>query len=615
MTTVDPGIAMWATFALIAIALGLYASEKVSLDLVSLGVICALMILFQVFPVTDPAGKNMLGAERILAGFANPALIAVAGLLVIGQGLVRTGVLDGVAKVIFQIGGGALRSILLVLATVLLVSAFLNNIPVVVIFIPIMQALSEKLDRSASSLMMPLSFAAILGGMLTLIGSSTNLLVSGGLAELGETPFRFFDFTVPGLVMAAAGLVYVFLVAPRLLPDRAPMVSALVGAGASGGKHFIAQLTMGATSKLVGTGAVGGLFPTLGDVTVRMIQRRERAFVPPFEDFAFRPGDIVVVSATRKALTETIKTHPGLYHPETIEAEAAEDTPRKEEQALAEVMVTPASRMVGQNLEQIGFRYRFGALVLGIQRRSRMIRAQMSDIRLEPGDVLLIQGPVQSIRSLRGNPDVLLMEWSAEGLPSPFHARRAVAIFAAVVACAASGVLPIAAAALTGAAAMIATGCLNIRQATRAVDRGVVLTIAAALALGLAMQETGGAKYLSGLLLSALDGASPRVVLSCFFLLVSLLANVISTKACAVLFTPIAVGIAGGLGVDPEPFAVAVVFGANCSFASPIGYQTNLLVMSPGQYRFVDFARAGLPLVFILWITFSLFAPWYYGLS
>jgi di/tricarboxylate transporter len=251
---------------------------------------------------------------------------------------------------------------------------------------------------------------------------------------------------------------------------------------------------------------------------------------------------------------------------------------------------------------------------LGIQRRSQMIRARVTEIRLEPGDVLLLQGRQDDIDALRGNSDILLVEWTAIDIPAVHHARSTLLIFALVIATAASGLVPIAVASLCGAGMMLTTGVLNIRQASRAIDRTIVMMIAAALALGVSLQATGGAQFLADAMLAAVGDAAPAVVLSAFFLLVAVLANLISTKATAVLFTPIAVSIAHGLGVSPEPFVVAVVFAANCSFASPIGYQTNLLVMAPGNYRFSDFVRVGTPLLIIVWLTFSLVAPWYYGL-
>ncbi len=609
-------IQMAAVFGLIVIALAFYATEKLSYEMTSLAVICALLLLFHFMPVAGPDGVNRMGAGRILSGFANPALITVLALLVIGDGLSRTGALSQGAWLLLRaVRGNAAASIMLALVAVMAVSAFLNNIPVVVIFIPIVQALADKLGRGAGRYMMPLSFAAILGGMTTLIGSSTNLLVSGMLVELGERPFGFFDFTVPGLVLASGGLAYVIFVAPRLLPNREPLRGGLPVSG----RQFVAQIKVLPESKLIGAESRLGVFPALSDITVLTIQRGEESVLPPFDGFVLQADDVVVVAATRKTLTDTLQADARLLHPD-IPGPAKDPDGEAEErwtsggQILAEVMVPPNSPLVGRSLARIGFRYRYHCIVLGIERRSRMLRRRITEIPLEAGDVLLIQGRSDDVMALRGSRDVLLMEWSAAALPAPRYAKRAIAIFLGVVALAASGAVPIVIAAVTGAAAMVLSGALGLRDAVRALDYQIIFTIAAALALGAAMQETGGAAFLAHRLLGALDGASPAATLSAFFLLVGGLANIISTKATAVLFTPIAVGIARELGVPAEIFAVAVIFAANCSFASPIGYQTNLLVMVPGRYRFMDFVKAGIPLLFIVWLVFSLFAPWYYGL-
>ncbi len=618
---VTVGFQMWAVFALILGALVFYVFERAAMELTSLGIICVLLVFFHFFPVFDGQGVSLLTPGRILQGFANPALITVLALLIMGQGMIRTGVLDRGAVLILDLGAtaGLLVTMFLILVVSMVVSAFLNNIPVVVIFIPIMQALANRYGRSVSKLMIPLSYAAVLGGMTTLIGSSTNLLVNSALIEVKVTPFQFFDFSIPGMVMASVGLVYVLLVAPRLLPDRAGMADALTDDDGDG-KQFVAQITVSTDSELVGKDAPGGHFPHLPEKTLRMVQRGEQAILPPFENYVVRPGDVLVVAATRKALGDFLADDPGLLHPNLEEGRSfpGDEGPggRWQEggQALAEVMVVPASRMIGRTLPQIGFRYKTHCIVLGIQRRARMIRQQLTDIRLEAGDVLLVQGQPDDVAALKRHTDVVLLEWSAKDLPVLDHAKRASFIFLFVVAMAASGMLPIVVAALTGAAAMVALGVLNVRQAFQALDPKIVTTIAAALALGVAMQETGGAQQLAHLLLTAMEGASPAMILSLFFLLVAGLSNVISTKTAAVLFTPIAVDLAMELGIEPQAFAVAVIFAANCSFASPLGYQTNLLVMGPGHYKFTDFARAGLPLIVLMWVVFTLFAPWYYGI-
>lgn len=613
------GFQMWTTFALILGALGFYVRERASMELTSLGIICVLLVFFHLFPVMDEAGRMVVTPTRILQGFANPALVTVLALLVIGQGMVRTGVLDRLAGVLLDFcgaRGGLLFGLLALLLTAILISAFLNNIPVVVIFIPIMQALAHRYGRSPSKLLIPLSFAAVLGGMTTLIGSSTNLLVNSALIEMHVEPFDFFDFSVPGLVLAAAGLVYVLFVAPMLLPDRSGLVDEYTDGQ---GRQFIAQMSIGPNSELIGERAPGGHFAALPGKTLRTVYRGDMAILPPFENYTAQSGDVLVVAATRQVLTRSVSNDPGSFHPKLEDESGDERVGVAEpwtagEQVLAEVMIAPGGGMAGLTLQQIGFRYKTHCVVLGVQRRSRMYRSRITDIRLEAGDVLLVQGQPADMARLRGSRDVVVLEGSSQELPALIHAKRASLIFLAVIGIAASGLLPIVVTALTGAAAMVVVGVMNVRQAFQAVDPKVVTTIAAALALGVAMQETGGAAYLAGHLVAALHGAAPWVVLSLFFLLVAGLSNLISTKTAAVLFTPIAVDIAREIGVPVEAFAVAVVFAANCSFASPLGYQTNLLVMGPGHYRFGDFARAGLPLIFILWIVFTLFAPMYYGL-
>ena len=609
-------LSMTMAFLLIFGGIIVYAVERVPLELTSVGILATLLLLFHFFPVAAPDGANLLGPRQILAGFADPALIAIISLLVVGQGLVQTGALDAPARHLIRLGA-AWPAVVMVLAlvSVMVISAVLNNTPVVVIFIPIMSALAERLGWSVSSVMMPLSMVAILGGMTTLIGSSTNLLVSGTYEGLEGHGLGFFEFTIPGIFLAAIGLLYVLVVAPRLLRDRSPLAVRLVG---SGGRQFIAQIEVAAGSELDGERAVAGMFPSLPEMTVRLVQRDEHAILPPFDGVTLAPGDAVIVAATRQAITELVSRTPSLLHG-VLDAASGDDGDADQrisavDRILAEVVIAPASRMDGRTPEQIGFRHLTDCIVLGVQRHSRMIRARMNEIRLRAGDVLLVIGKFDDIIGLRANKDVLLLEWSTTELPARAHAKRAAAIFAGVVGLAALEIVPITIAALVGAVLMIVAGCLNVRQAGRAIDRRIVLMIAAALAMGTTLQATGGASFLAHSVVTIFAGASPRVILSAFFLLVAVLTNVLSNNATAVLFTPIAFSIAGELGVDPFIFVVAVIFAANCSFATPMGYQTNLLVMGPGHYKFGDFLKAGTPLVLIIWMAFTLFAPWYYGL-
>ncbi|MEQ9145041.1 MAG: SLC13 family permease [Parvibaculaceae bacterium] len=607
---------MWVTFAVIASAVAFYSTERLSLELTSLVVVGFFLVFFELFPVVGPDGSNLLSSGELLAGFANPALVAVLALLVIGQGLFHSGALEAPTQWIASVGQGSPRTTLV--ATLLLValfSAFLNNTPVAVMFIPVLVTLAAQLRRQASKVMMLLSFVCILGGMTTLIGSSTNLLAAGIAAKLGLGEIGFFDFTIPGLVLAGVGLVYVLALAPRLLPNRERMSDDL---GKGSGKQYIAQIQLSYNHPLVGEKSVAGMFPSLKDMTVRMVQRGEHPILPPFDDVTLQPGDTIILAATRQSLTDALKARANIFQgmlEEQLQGNDDEEAPAGSGKiTLMESVVAPGSRMIGRNIEQIGFRNETRCIVLGIQRRSRMIRARMSDIRLEDGDVLLILGRSEDVQGLRLNRDVIPLEWSATEIPDIRRVWRARLIFGLSIAAAISGIVPIEVAALCGAAGMIAFDVLNIRQAARAVDRRIFLLVGAALAMGTALQFTGGAGYLAHLVVNTFSAGGPAVVLSVFFLLVAIMTNMVSNNATAVLFVPIGVGTAQELGVDPMIFVYAVIFAANCSFATPMAYQTNLLVMGPGRYQFRDFLYVGGPLILVLWVTFSLFAPWYYAI-
>ena len=608
---------MWLTFAVISGAIVFYAMDHIPLEITSLGVISILLLMFHFLPYYGPDGTLLLDMRKLLSGFADPALISILGLLVIGQGMVQTGALERPAAFLVKHSINYPRGVLLFcLLVVMLVSAFLNNTPVVVIFIPILIMLMDKIEKPASQILMPLSFVAILGGMSTLIGSSTNLLAAGAYKTQTGKDIGFFDFTVPGLFMMAIGLVYVLAIAPRLLPKTATENGAVK---TTSGKQFIVQIDLVEGNSLVGKSSIAGMFPDLAGMTTRLIQRGDITFLPPFDDITLQEGDAVILATTRRTLTEKIAKTPSLMKgalTSLSEDETEEDTGSEtsKRQHIAEVIVAPASRLDGRTLEQVGFHLQGGCKVIGIQRRSRMIRTSIDDIRLEAGDVLMVVGTSNQIRALRTNRDVLLMEWSTTEVPVKTNSWKAQLIFAGVVAAAATGLVPIPITATAGAFLMILTGCLNIRQAGRAVDRRIFMLVGAALAMGASLQATGGASFLAHQMIEFLSGTSIVVILSAFFLMVAILTNVLSNNATAVLFTPIAVNLATELGVDPMIFVTAVIFAANCSFATPMGYQTNLLVMGPANYKFNDFMKVGIPLIVILWIGYSLFAPWYYGL-
>ncbi|GEQ98341.1 membrane protein [Iodidimonas gelatinilytica] len=617
MIAADPSIQMWITFAVIAFGMVLYAIDRISMELSSLAIIVALLIVFQIFPITDPASGDQAGSVKaLIAGFADPALMAILSLLVMGQALVVSGALDEPVRRLVGPATSSPRLVLFsVLAIVLLFSGFLNNTPVVAIFIPILNALAGKMNMNPSRVMIPLSYAAILGGNLTLIGSSANLLVASSYAHITGENLGFFTIFLPGLMLGVVGFIYVAFIAPHLLTDRATMSSQFGGSS----KQFLVQLEVTYGGALEGLKATSGLFPGLTDVTIRCIRRDDEVLLPPFHDMSLLAGDTLVAAATRQSLTQMMLKSPellsGAWHTGGVggASDSGEGPLPGRESMMAEVMIAPASRLQGRTLEQVGFRSLTNCVVLGIQRRSRMIRSHTAQLVLEPGDVLLLIGSRNDIHALRGNRDLLLLEWSASDFPAERNSGVAIAIFATTIALAAFGILPIAVAAMGGALAMIGSSCINIRQASRAIDQKIIMIIAAALAMGHAMAVTGGANFIADNVIALLGDASALVVISGFFLLVAILTNVLSNNATAVLFTPIAISVAQRIGVEPEVFVIALIFASKCSFATPFGYQTNLLVMGPGHYRFLDFVRAGLPLTVIMWLTFTAIAAFYYG--
>jgi len=617
MTEVATGtFHIWATYALVVAAIVGFASERIRVEITSLLVLVTLLLLFEFFPLVSPDGVHILNTDRLLAGFANPALIAVLALLVLGNGLWRSGALDWTLRLFLERVGNRQRlAVGLCFATVFAASPFVNNTPVVVIFIPILETIVRRFSMSPSTVMMPLSYTAILAGMTTLIGSSTNLLVSGTLAQLGEKPLGFFDITVPGLVLAGVGMIYVVLIMPRLLQQRrSPLQRFLTG------KHrrFIGQFTVGNDSKLIGAAARFNIFGIRGS-RLLLLQRGNEPHVQPYGDLTVREGDVLVVMATQNALAEAQTKFPPLM----FSVSGKKALPMNEEeregwlthdQMVAEVMIAPGSRLAGYSLNEGEFRSRYGCLVLGVERQSRVTQRRLRDTVLREGDVLVVQGPQEALDRMREHRGVIVLDGTAQPLPAARNARLAGAIFAGTVIVASTGILPIAAAAVIGVALMLTTRVLTLNQATNALDRRIFLMVGASLSLGAAMLETGAAAYLAHGVIGLVGDAGPAVVLSVLFLLAALLTNILSNNATAILFTPISLALANGLQTDPVPFALAVLFGANCSFATPIGYQTNLLVMGPGYYRFRDFLRTGGPLVVVLWAVFSAFMPWYYGL-
>ena len=580
-----------------------YSIDKFSMVFKSIVILTFLLIFFSIFPFIGKDGENLLNPQNILNGFSNTSLITVISLLILGQGVVNTRVLDGFISNFLQYFPNNSQIVIIVsLIFVLILSAFINNTPVVIIFIPILQSVVKKSNQSIGKYLMPLSYAAILGGMITIIGSSTNLLVSDSLKRYSNIEISFFEFAIPGTIIALCGLIYIIIFSKYLLTDRSPISNQLVKDGKN---NFITKIIINDNSKLIGKKANEGTLEGLENSKILMIQRGEHAEHGPFYSFILEQGDILVISTSREQLTSILSQNIG-----SIESfdENEEDKDSKN-QVITEAMVTPSSSLVGNTIENISFRYRYGCIVIGLERKSKIITTNIGELPLEPGDTLLIQGDKKSIKALRTKSDLLPMEWTTSEIQNNDIAKISIFIFLSVVLLGAFEVLPLVVASLIGVVSMITFKVLSVRQVLRSVDNNLLLLIVTSLALGKVIQVTGAANFLSEWLLIVLDDSSPLTILLCFYALVSLTTNFISNNACAVLFTPIAIDIAEKLNVDPKIFAIALIFSVNTSFATPLAYQTNLLVMGPGHYKFIDYVKFGLPLTFICWIVFFLIFP------
>ena len=610
MTEFQFDIPMLLTFLVILVTIILYALERYSIEAVSLVAIVAFTLIFTIFP-TEYDGRLLVTAD-ILAGFANPALITVVALLIAGQALFHTNALDKPVQILLRYTKGQkFLAILVVLVVAGCISAVTNNTPVVVMFLPILVAISTMQGKSPAMVLMPLSFISILGGMTTLIGSSTNLLVAEVVQQTTGYNVGFFTITPIGVAMAAVGAVYIFLIMPIILKPR---MSKADDVQVRSGKQFIVQMMIDQHHPLSGMKSIAGLFPKLKDITVRLVQRGNSPILPPFEDLVLQPGDAVVLAATRNALKQVL-TQVEFIGDKVDNGELdGVDAKPASSQTLSEAVVAPGSRYKGRKISDVNLQSETGCAILGIQRRNQMPRTVMTEIRLEAGDVLLLTGAESDIRKLRNSHDLLLLDWSTDELPLRRHASRARWIFGGMVALAASGLLPIVSAVLLGCAGMLATGCLNVRQAIRAIDSRIFMLIGTSLAAGVALEATEGTTFIAGLLFQVLEGQSPVTMLSILFLLVAALTNVLSNNATAVILSPIAIEFSIRTGLPLESCIVCLMIAANCAFATPIGYQTNLIVLGPGHYQFSDFVKAGLPLVLLIWIAFTIVATWYFGI-
>ncbi|NOR20130.1 MAG: SLC13 family permease [Xanthomonadales bacterium] len=603
-----PNMHALAVMILILIALVLFTRDSIPLETTSLVVLVALAIGFQLFPFESDG--QVIKPSDFFLGFGNRALIAVSALMVVGQGLISTGALEPVGRLLARsFRRSPALSLLLTLFMTAFLSAFINNTPIVVLMLPILIGVAVKTGTSPSGMLMPMGFASIVGGMATTIGTSTNLLVVNVAADMGMDRFNMFDFAGPVLIAGVVAVLYLWLIAPRILPQRQPPMNRGVS------RVYTAQIRLNPNSPVVDRSLAYAITRSGENMKVETIQRGKGVFINPLPDVKLRASDRITTSDTQQNLREYARLLGGTLHT-TEHAVDASHPLSAEGQQISEVAITPASRLNGVRIGNAGLLSRFNLRLLAFNRFEGMEEREspgLDETRLRSGDVLLVQSTLQNLAELKQSSDFLILDGSIN-LPRARKAPIALAIIVGVVALAAMRVMPIEISALLGCLVLILTGCLNWKDAMNALSTQVILIIVSSLAMGMALLKTGGADYLANLFVYITFGAPASVVLMGLMMMMAILTNVVSNNAAAVIGTPIAIGIAQRLGLPLEPFVLAVMFGANLSFATPMAYQTNVLIMNAGGYKFGDFVRVGVPLTLITWLILSGVLIWAYSL-
>ena len=596
----------WAVLGITLLALYGFSRQAIPLETSALAVLVALTVGFSLFPF-EREGR-VLHVVELFSGFGHEALVAVCALMVAGQSLVRTGALLPLGRMLASSWKSwPTLSFFAMLVCAAILSAFVNNTPVVVLLIPVLLNVAARTSFRSASMLMPMGFATLVGGMSTSIGTSTNLLVVGVAAELGVARFSMFDFIVPAAIAGAVGIAYLALIAPRFIPDRKPPTVA------GSARVFSAQLHVPPGSYADGRTVSEVLSKTGGRMHIKRIRKSENTYHVSLPDAVISAGDRLMVTDTPSRLKEfEDDLRATLY---VGGKPVSPDNPLdRGDQQLAEIVVAEGSRLDGSTLRNVRFADVYDLVTLAIHRAGSAIESMphgIGAVRLRSGDVLLVQGERDRISTLKLEGSLLVLDATVD-LPFGRRAGFAIGIMIAIVALAAFGVLPIAVSAVAGVLAMLVAGCLSWRDVPQALSAPVIMIVVASLALGHALERTGGADLIATTILEFGANAPAPLIISALVLLMAALTNVLSNNAAAVIGTPIAVVIARKLELPPEAFVLAVMFGANMSFATPMAYKTNLLVMNAGGYMFSDFVRIGVPLTIVMWLVLSVVLPWLY---
>lgn len=579
--------------AILLLALVLFVTELVPIDLTAL-LIVGLLIL-----------TGVLTPAEGFSGFSHPAPVTVAAMMVLSAGLLRTGAVAKLGQQVSALGGSSEFSQLAVIFPVVaLLSAFISNTAAVAMFIPLVLNIAREKKLSPSKMLLPLSYAAILGGACTYIGTSTNIIVGTIYAEAGRPPLQMFEFSGLGMVLLGLGAVYMLAIGQRNLPSRPTEASLTEGYRL---REYLTELVIREDSPLLDKTLRETDFSQLLDIEVLEIQRGQEKLRLFLQDIRLSGGDILIVKGNLENILK-IRDTEGVDI--LAEVKLSDRDLKSEDITLAEAVISPDSFLIGRTLKEANFRQRYQATALAIRRHGSQIRDKLGRVRLRVGDMLLVQVHKAILGNLRQDSDFMLILEESQG--SDFRLSKlpiAVLIFLGVIAAAASQKLDIVVAALVGALLMVFTRCLSLRQAYLAVDWRIVILIGGTLALGTAMEKTGTANTIANNLVGWSGALGPVALIAVLYLLTMGMTEIMSNNATAALLTPIAISIAHQGGWDPRPFAFCVAFAASCSFLTPIGYQTNTMVYGPGGYRFTDYFKVGAWLSLISWLAATLLIP------
>jgi di/tricarboxylate transporter len=566
--------------------------EWISPDLAAMGAFLSLVLI------------GVLSPGEALGVFGSSAPITVAAMFIMSAVLERTGLIELLAGRFETLAGASpARVMLVLLVLVAFLSAFVNNTPVVVVFLPIVLAHCRKFDLTASRFLIPLSYAAIVGGTCTIIGTSTNLIASGIAADAGMEPFSMFEVSKLGILFVVATFAYILLGGWRLIPDRITL-STLFDGEAS--QEFLTQVYVNSNSPLIGRKFPETPLAKQRNLRVIEVNREGRPLPVPLNELVLEANDQLILKTRASGVVELAETTGVGLLPE---GELGLDHIRTESAILMEGIVGPTSRLAGNSLKELNFRQRFGVVILAVHRRGVNLRNRFEDVKLAFGDTLLVEGPVDRMNELFNEKDFVNLS-KPKGRPIR-REKAPIAIAALLLFMVGGALLPayIPIFALTGALITLVTRCIDPEEAYEAVEWKVIFMIFGMLGLGIGLEQTGLARILAEQAAVWFHDLGPYAVLAALYLLSAVLTELISNNAVAALLTPIAIGIAQELGVDPRPFVVAVMFASSASFVTPIGYQTNTYVYGAGGYKFADFSRIGLPLAIALWLMASYLIP------